>query len=57
MPVAPYLALVLALGAACQLLAYRAKVPSILLLLIVGFGLGQVVSPRRSWAARCFSPA
>ncbi len=45
MPVAPYLALVLALGAACQLVAYRAKVPSILLLLVVGFGLGQVVSP------------
>ncbi|GGK72097.1 cation:proton antiporter [Ornithinimicrobium pekingense] len=45
MQVAPYLALVLALAAACQLLAYRAKVPSILLLLVVGFGLGQVVTP------------
>lgn len=45
MPVAPYLALVLALGATCQLVAYRARVPSILLLLLVGFGLGQVVSP------------
>ena len=45
MPVAPYLALVLALGATCQLVAYRAKIPSILLLLLVGFGLGQVVSP------------
>ncbi|RIK14701.1 MAG: sodium:proton antiporter, partial [Acidobacteria bacterium] len=39
------MALVLALGATCQLVAYRAKIPSILLLLLVGFGLGQVVSP------------
>lgn len=45
MQVAPYLALVLALAAACQLVAYRARVPSILLLLVVGFGLGQVVEP------------
>ncbi|MGO0575921.1 cation:proton antiporter [Ornithinimicrobium panacihumi] len=42
---APYLALVLGLAALCQLLAYRLRVPSILFLLIVGFVLGQVVSP------------
>lgn len=45
MPVAPYLALVLALGATCQLVAYRLRVPSILLLLVAGFLLGQVVTP------------
>ena len=44
---APYLALVLALAAVCQLLAYRVRVPSILFLLIVGFVLGQVVSPEQ----------
>lgn len=42
---APYLALVLGLAAICQLVAYRVRVPSILFLLIVGFALGQVVSP------------
>ncbi|MFK5633597.1 MULTISPECIES: cation:proton antiporter [unclassified Ornithinimicrobium] len=42
---APYLALVLALGAVCQLVAYRLRVPSILFLLLAGFLLGQVVTP------------
>lgn len=44
---APYLALVLGLAAVCQLVAYRVRVPSILFLLIVGFVLGQVVSPEQ----------
>ncbi|WP_122262923.1 cation:proton antiporter [Ornithinimicrobium cerasi] len=42
---AAYLALVLAVGALCQLAAYRLRIPSILLLLVAGFSLGQVVSP------------
>lgn len=42
---APYLALVLGVAILCQLAAYRLRVPSILLLLVVGFGLGQWVSP------------
>lgn len=42
---APYLALVLGVAALCQLLAYRIRIPSILLLLIAGFVLGQVVTP------------
>lgn len=42
---APYLALVLALAAICQLFAYRVRVPSILFLLITGFALGQLVRP------------
>ena len=45
MPPAPYLALVLGVAIVCQLTAYRLRVPSILLLLVVGFGLGQFVSP------------
>ncbi|WP_299520291.1 cation:proton antiporter [uncultured Serinicoccus sp.] len=45
MPPAPYLALVLGVAIVCQLAAYRLRVPSILLLLVVGFGLGQFVSP------------
>ena len=45
MSVAPYLALVLGLASAYQLLAYKLKVPSILLLLVGGFALGQVVPP------------
>ena len=45
MSVAPYLALVLGLASAFQLIAYKLKVPSILLLLVGGFALGQVVSP------------
>lgn len=42
---APYLALVLGVAVLCQLLAYRMRVPSILLLLVVGFALGQWVAP------------
>lgn len=42
---ASYLALVTALGVACQVLAWAVRIPSILILLIVGFGLGQVVTP------------
>lgn len=42
---APYLALVLGVAILCQLIAYRLRIPSILLLLVVGFGLGQLVSP------------
>ncbi|WP_151526302.1 cation:proton antiporter [Serinicoccus kebangsaanensis] len=42
---APYLALVLGVAILCQLAAYRLRVPSILLLLVAGFGLGQWVSP------------
>ena len=42
---AGYLVLVMGIGVLCQWLAYLLRVPSILLLLIVGFGLGQVVSP------------
>ena len=45
MSVAPYLALVLGLASAFQLIAYKLKVPSILLLLVGGFALGQVVPP------------
>lgn len=42
---APYLALVVLLAVVAQTLAWRIRVPSILLLLIVGFGLGQMVQP------------
>lgn len=42
---ASYLALVSALAVACQVLAWAVRIPSILVLLIVGFGLGQVVAP------------
>ncbi|HSP60372.1 MAG TPA: cation:proton antiporter, partial [Ornithinimicrobium sp.] len=45
MSVAPYLALVLGLASAFQLIAYKLKIPSILLLLVGGFLLGQLVSP------------
>lgn len=38
-----YLALVIAVSVACQWVAWRLKIPSILLLLVVGFGIGQVV--------------
>lgn len=38
-----YLALVIGVSVACQWVAWRLKIPSILLLLIVGFGIGQVV--------------
>lgn len=40
---ASYLALVVLVAVACQLLAWYLKVPSILLLLLAGFGLGQLV--------------
>nr|WP_246313580.1 cation:proton antiporter [Janibacter alkaliphilus] len=39
-----YLALVLALAVACQWAAWALRIPSLLLLLIVGFGLGQWVT-------------
>lgn len=45
MDAAPYLALVLGVAILCQLLAYRMRIPSILLLLVAGFGLGQWVAP------------
>jgi len=38
-----YLALVIGVSVACQWIAWRLKIPSILLLLIVGFGIGQLV--------------
>lgn len=38
-----YIALVIAVSVACQWIAWRLRVPSILLLLVVGFGIGQVV--------------
>lgn len=42
---APYLALVVVLAVCSQTVAWRLGVPSILLLLVVGFGLGQVTGP------------
>ncbi len=42
---AAYLALVVCLAAAAQWLAWAVRVPSILFLLVVGFGLGRWVSP------------
>ncbi|AQP46121.1 cation:proton antiporter [Tessaracoccus flavus] len=42
---APYLALVAVVAGLSQWLAWQVRVPSILLLLLVGFGLGQLVSP------------
>lgn len=42
---AVYLALVTALAVVCQVLAWAIRIPSILILLIVGFGLGQIVVP------------
>jgi NhaP-type Na+/H+ or K+/H+ antiporter len=39
----PYIALVIAVSVACQWIAWRMRLPSILLLLVVGFGIGQVV--------------
>jgi NhaP-type Na+/H+ or K+/H+ antiporter len=38
-----YLAVVIAVSVACQWIAWRLKIPSILLLLVVGFGIGQLV--------------
>ncbi len=43
LPPAGYLALVVAVSVLCQWVAWRLGVPSILLLLLVGFGLGQVI--------------
>ncbi|MDO5736768.1 MAG: cation:proton antiporter [Propionibacteriaceae bacterium] len=40
-----YLALVAVVAIIAQWLAWRLKVPSILLLLVIGFGMGQLVSP------------
>ncbi|HET8594779.1 MAG TPA: cation:proton antiporter, partial [Intrasporangium sp.] len=40
---AGYLTLVIAVSVVCQWVAWRLGIPSILLLLVVGFGLGQVV--------------
>lgn len=42
---AAYLALVLVVASLCQWAAWHLRVPSILLLLIAGFGLGQLVTP------------
>lgn len=42
---ASYLALVLVVASVCQWAAWQLRVPSILLLLIAGFGLGQLVTP------------
>lgn len=42
---APYLAGVLVLAAASQWLAWRVRVPSILVLLLVGFADGSLVPP------------
>lgn len=42
---AGYLALVAVVAALCQWAAWQLRVPSILLLLVVGFGLGRLVSP------------
>lgn len=38
-----YIALVVAVSVACQWVAWRIKIPSILLLLLVGFGMGQLI--------------
>jgi NhaP-type Na+/H+ or K+/H+ antiporter len=45
MSTSAYLALVIVVGVACQWLAWRLRIPSLLLLLLVGFGIGQVVRP------------
>lgn len=42
---ATYLALVTALAVLCQVIAWSVRIPSILILLVVGFALGQVVNP------------
>ena len=47
MPPAGYLAMVVAVSVACQWVAWRLGIPSILLLLVVGFGIGQVVSAEK----------
>ena len=40
-----YLVLVLVLAVLCQWIATRLRIPGILILLLVGFGLGQLISP------------
>jgi NhaP-type Na+/H+ or K+/H+ antiporter len=42
-----YLALVLVVSVAAQGLAWQGKLPSILLLLLIGFGLGRLVDPEQ----------
>ena len=42
---ATYLALVLVLAVAAQWLGWRLKLPALLFLLIIGFALGQWVTP------------
>lgn len=42
---APYLALVLLVAVVAQVVAWKIKLPSILLLLVIGFGLGRLVDP------------
>lgn len=42
---ASYLALVVVLAAVAQWAAWQIKLPSILLLLLIGFGLGRLISP------------
>jgi len=42
---APYLAVVLALSVLAQWVAWQIRMPAILALLLVGFGLGRLVSP------------
>ncbi len=42
---AGYLALVVVVAALCQWAAWQLRVPSILLLLLVGFGMGRLVTP------------
>lgn len=44
---APYLAVVVGVGAVAQVIAWHLRMPSILLLLLVGFGLGQLVDPEQ----------
>ncbi|MFT3898935.1 MAG: cation:proton antiporter [Gordonia sp. (in: high G+C Gram-positive bacteria)] len=42
--VATYIAAVIVVGVLCQVLAWRLRLPSILLLLLVGFGMGRLVT-------------
>ncbi|MGN6252632.1 MAG: cation:proton antiporter [Marmoricola sp.] len=44
---APYLAIVLVVSVVGQWLAWRSRLPSILVLLVVGFGVGRVVDPEQ----------
>lgn len=49
LPVAIYLAVVIALGVAAQWVAWRFKVPALVLLLLTGFGFGYLVGPPRDY--------